>query len=212
MVMFTRLAPRIKKSGTYRMRRWCYQVMEGRGREVLLVNVYQACKKLTSADGKLTNAQQQRIMLSEENCDNSDPRKQFKKDLIDFIRKYKLKNGNIIPILMGDWNNNRGKRTFAAEAEKKFGLIDAFKRRFPNSDEFKTHIDGSKRIDYVLTLPWIADAMTNIVYEPFQYRLTGNHRGVYFDINKTILFRNRSKEINNFSGCLLQSKHKKNAD
>ena len=72
-----------------------------------------------SMDGKLTTAQQQRIMLSEENRDNSDPRKQFEKDLIDFIRKYKLKSGNLILILMGDWNNDRGKRTFAAETEKK---------------------------------------------------------------------------------------------
>ena len=155
---------------------------------------------------------EQRIMLSEENRDNRDPRKQFQKDLIDLIRKFKLKNGNIIPILMGDWNDDRGKKIFAAEAEKEFGLVDAYKQKFPDSEEFKTHIDGSKRIDYVFTLPWIADAMTNIVYEPFQYRLTGNHRGIYFDIDKEKLFCNQAEEIYNFSGRLLQSKHKKNAD
>ena len=194
------------------MGRWCYQVMEGRGREVLLVNVYQVCEKSTSADGKLTNAQQQRIMLSEENRDNRDPRKQFRKDLIDLLRKFKQRNGNIIPILMGDWNDDRGKKTFAAEAEKEFGLIDAFKQKFPDSEEFKTHIDGSKRIDYILTLPWIAEAMTNIVYEPFQYRLAGDHRGVYFDIDEEILFCDRADEIYDYAGRLLQSKHKKNAD
>ena len=113
---------------------------------------------------------------------------------------------------MGDWNDDRGKKTFTVEAEKEFGLIDAFKRKFPNSEEFKTHIDGSKRIDYVLTLPWIADAMTNIVYKPFQYRLAGNHRGLYFNIDKGILFCNHAEEIYNFAGRLLQSKHKKNAD
>ena len=85
LVTFGRLAPRIKESRTDRLGRWCYQVMEERGREVLLVNVYQVCKKLMSVDGKLTTAQQQRIMLSKENRDNRDPQKQFQKDLAKLL-------------------------------------------------------------------------------------------------------------------------------
>ena len=68
---------------------------------------------------------------------------------------------------MGDWNKDISHKTIAAELEKDFGLIDAFKRQFPEHNVFKMHLEGSKRIDYVLTLPWVADAMTNIVYEPF---------------------------------------------
>ena len=208
IVTFGRVAPRIKESGTDRMGRWCYQVLEGKGREILLVNVYQVC--VQTADGKLTASQQQRIMLSEENRE-ADPRKYFKKDLIQLLRKHKLRNGNIVPILMGDWNKESSRKLFADEVQKEFGLVDAFKRRFPKNEVFKTHIDGSKRIDYVLTLPWVADAMTSIVYEPFCYRMTGDHRGLYFDIDETKLFCDTSEEAYDFSGRILQSKNKKNA-
>ena len=54
---------------------------------------------------------------------------------------------------MGDWNKDTSHKYVAAELEKEFGLIDAFKRRFPENEVFKTHLEGSKRIDYVLTLP-----------------------------------------------------------
>ena len=129
LVTYNRVAPRIKESGTDRMGRWCYQILEGKGREVLLVNIYQVCAMATLVKGKLTNNQQQRIMLSKENRD-TDPRKAFWKDLIQLLCKQKLRNGNIIPILMGNWNEDTSKRTVAAELEKEFGVVDVFKRKF----------------------------------------------------------------------------------
>ena len=36
----------------------------------------------------------------------------------------------------------------------------------------------------------MAEAVETIVYEPFLYRLKGDHRGFYFDIDKTKLFCN----------------------
>lgn len=78
---------------------------------------------------------------------------------------------------MGDWNEDTSNRTVAAELEKEFGVVNVFKQKFPEENVFKTHIEGSQRIDYVLTLPWVADAISLIVYEPFKHRLKGDHRG-----------------------------------
>ena len=73
---YNRVAPRIKEYGTDRMGQGCYQILEGKGREVLLLNIYQVYATAATAEGKLTNNQQQQIMLSKENRD-TDPRKAF---------------------------------------------------------------------------------------------------------------------------------------
>lgn len=39
-----------------------------------------------------------------------------------------------------------------------------------------------------MTTPDIADRVTNFVYEPFLYRLKGDHRAFYFDISERVLF------------------------
>ena len=48
---------------------------------------------------------------------------------------------------------------------------------------------GSRQIDFTLAPRDVADKVTNIVYEPFLYRLKGDHRAFYFDINEDALFQ-----------------------
>ena len=125
LVTTGRVATRVTKSGYDRMGRWCYQLLGGKGkRDVLLICVYNCCEDTTQRDGTNTAFYQQKVMLLEERRDPA-PRKQFEKDLLAFVRKMKRANGNIPPIIMGDWNAEAHEET-ARELFLEFELVDVF--------------------------------------------------------------------------------------
>lgn len=132
------------------------------------MEVYQCCHLNNDNPDSLTAHQQQKIMLLEENR-KALPCTQFKKDLISFIQKEKLCNGNIVPILMGDWNDTNSKTSVKTMLYQEFGLVDIFEQQFPDHKEFWTYNRGQHRLNYVLVPPWVADNVERIVYEPFMY-------------------------------------------
>jgi hypothetical protein len=50
---------------------------------------------------------------------------------------------------------------------------------------------GSRTIDFALAPPELAHQVKNFVYEPFMYRMKGDHRAYYFDIGEEVLFGNK---------------------
>ena len=46
------------------------------------------------------------------------------------------------------------------------------------------------------------------VYEPFVYRLKGDHRGFYFDIDEQLLFKNEFSDLEEFDSRGLFSRDK----
>jgi exonuclease III len=98
------------------------------------------------------------------------PRTQFISDLITFVTKLQTENHSII--LMGDFNEEyesepNGMPRVAAAG----GLIDLMQERLGHSS-FQTHIDGSKRIDYVLVSPCIMEACQAAGYDAFKTRFS----------------------------------------
>ena len=57
-------------------------------------------------------------------------------------------------------------------------------------DDFATYARGSKRIDYILCDAWVPDASIQGCYDPFQYRLKGDHRAMVVDFDTNLLFGN----------------------
>ena len=57
-------------------------------------------------------------------------------------------------------------------------------------DNFATYAHGSKCIDYILCDTWVSDASIQGCYEPFQYRLKGDHRAMVIDFDTNLLFGN----------------------
>jgi hypothetical protein len=100
----------------------------------------------------------------------------------------------VIPIIMGDWNEKCKGSSNSQIICNELGLVDAFDRIYPEHQEFKTYNRGSRRIDFVLTPANIADKITHFVYELFNYRLTGDHRGAHFDISEKILSGNEQEK------------------
>ena len=61
----------------------------------------------------------------------------------------KQRNGNIVPIIMGDWNESIYDNN-ARELFIEFGLVDVFGQKYPLVKDFKTYMQGHCRIDFVL--------------------------------------------------------------
>ena len=181
---------RVKSSGNDPLGRWLWQLLNGEGScEVIIISVYQCCSS-NSQNARNTAYRQQQILLSERNRADRDQRSNFKKDISTFIRSMKERNPSLVPIIIGDWNEECTKGSASDELCKEFGLVNIFDRLYPNHPQFKTYQRGSKVIDFALALLDIADRITNFVYEPFLYRIKGDHRAFYFDINENILFGN----------------------
>ena len=98
-------AGRIKKHGSDKLGRWTYQLLDGQGdRDILIVSVYQCCRQPTNPGGH-TAYHQQEVLLSERDSTDRDPRRNFFKDIKDFIQKYiSIEESTIVPIIIGDWN------------------------------------------------------------------------------------------------------------
>ena len=184
-------ARRIKSSGFDKLGRWSWQLLSGKNnKEVLIVSVYQCCQTHDNPNAKSTAYLQQKILLSEQNRSNLDPRTNFRKDLIEFIQKFRDNNSTIIPIIVGDWNKEFTDDSTADVLCSEFGLVNIFDILHPEHPTFKTYKRGSKTIDYAIAPPDIAERVTNFVYEPFLYRFKGDHRAFYFNISEQILFGN----------------------
>ena len=210
IVSMGKSAGRVKKSGIDAMGRWTYQLLDGKGgKDILIVSVYQCCKQPTNPNG-VTAYHQQEIMLSETNRVDRDPRRNFYKDLKAFLTDFTTRdNSSITPILVGDWNEECKGTSTSQKLCDEFGLVNIFKQIHPDHKQFKTYMRGSRTIDFALAPPELANKVTNFTYEPFMYRLKGDHRAYYFDIDEDVLFGNQQEPVYDPTGRSFASKDPK---
>jgi hypothetical protein len=182
-------AGRVKQSGADIFGRWTYQLLDGQGdRDILIVSIYQCCKSPTNPTG-LTAYRQQEVLLSELDRTDRDPRRNFYRGLTKFVKSYTSREDiSVTPILIGDWNEECKGTSSSQKVCDDFGLVNIFDRLYPKHEQFKTYKRGSRCIDFVLAPPELADRVSNFVYEPFLYKLKGDHRAIYFDISERALF------------------------
>ena len=104
IITFGGHAGRIKTSGTDLLGQWSYQILDGKGnREILIMSIYQCCKTPTNKVG-ITAHHQQQTQLSMMNRHDTDPRKNFKSDILKFLKEQLNKEGkHTIPLLFEDW-------------------------------------------------------------------------------------------------------------
>jgi hypothetical protein len=107
-----------------------------------------------------------------------------------------MKQRNEHIILVGDFNEplDAGNSNMAKICQD-IGLADVFSIRHPHLPEPATHIRGSRRIDYFLVSASVLPAVKAIGYDPFQYRITSDHRGMFLDLDNEILFGNQTQAL-----------------
>ena len=203
-------ASRIKETRKDPLGRWTCQVLDGeKDKDVAIICIYQCCTPAKKT-GMKTAYKQQKVLLSQMNRRNTDPRTNFKLDLKQFVKDIQKKYKNIRPIIIGDWNEECKGTAASMEMCHEFGLVNIFERMHPEHENFNTYNRGSSIIDFALAPPEIADIVSNFVYEPFFYRLKGDHRGFYFDIPEKALFGSDTPAVYDSKGRGLNSKDIKN--
>lgn len=121
--------------------------------------------------------------------DNPSPRKQFIEDLNQHIEKWNVTREDHL-IVMLDANEYQGEESHGLELLKyKNGLIDVYHDKHIKDKlhhEFPTHINGSRRIDYILMTEHTMSFVKSIGYTPFYELFDTDHRSIYCDLSTDI--------------------------
>jgi hypothetical protein len=186
--------------------RWSYMCTQGaKGLHTIFITAYQVCKNPTKKTGTTAYHQQQAAFIAEHR-NNLNPRHNFLRDLIKFIQQHQNKGHRIV--LMGDFNEHiQDHNSFLQEVSLKCTLIDIWKQRFPQVAEPHTYLRGSRRINYVLISQELGPAVTAVGYEPFQYTLPTDHRGIFIDFRLDQLFGGAHNPLPAAKHRKLQSKY-----
>ena len=209
---------RIVSTSADDMGRWCTSTYSGKDNKfVTVISAYQVCKGSptanTTAGGATqkhkTITQQYTMMVKRGINPARHPRKQFILDLTNLVTQLRAENHSII--LMGDFNEEYDSEPDSLpRVAAAGGLVDLMQERLGHSF-FKTHIDGSKRIDYVLVSPNIMEACQAAGYDAFKTRFSkSDHRGFFMDLKTSILFGNETATLAPPTKRILESKHLQN--
>ena len=105
IVTFGSIAGNIKQSGNDKLGRWSYQIFNSQKKiDIMITIIYQCCISPTNKIGTVAYHQQQIMLLGQDRTDTN-PRRNFRKDLLNFLETH-LSNPDrpTIPFTLGDWN------------------------------------------------------------------------------------------------------------
>ena len=171
--------------------RWVLQEFIGKKKsKVIIVSAYQPVDK-SGAPGKITVAAQQVSLLTMANDSTKNPRTAFRRDLLKELQAYHEQGAAIL--LMGDFNETLGcDPEGMAMIASKLGLLNAMTQRHGKSTP-ATYARGSRTLDYALASPRICNAIVSAGYAAFDEHFTSDHRGMYLDLDDTIVFGGKLK-------------------
>ena len=184
---------RIKDKGSDSLGRWSWlKLVRQNKRIITIISSYQVCSQPTHQTGT-TAYHQQESLLRQRGAKKAKPRKYFHRDLKEFVRLSKSRNESII--LVGDFNEPMNEHSSMARIASTHGLVDILFQRNPTETEPRTYARGSTRIDYALISPDLTPAVNYCGYEPFQQRITYDHRGMILDFDTALLFGNDTQPL-----------------
>ena len=181
---------RVLETGSDPWARWVYTKFSASGgRNITLIAIYQPCKNTVRDAGPTTTFTQLYSLMAKAGRPNPHRvRKHFTSDLVTFVKKCQA-NDELVCV-GGDFNetlgdDNDGLTKLCSECE----LQDIhYQRHNVDTHNFRTYIRGSKCIDYVLMDPDLLHSVDAIGYNPFNFRVTGDHRGLFMDVNTSAFF------------------------
>jgi hypothetical protein len=152
-----------------------------------IISAYRVCEGKPEQDRSLSSYNQQYMGLKTKGIDNPDPRQQFISDLIITIKK--LKNSENDKIIIGldanaDINTDKnGLQKLCNSCD----LVDMYTTIHEDYENFPTHSNGSKRIDYMLCSTNVLPYVNKVGYIKFHEGLVSDHRAIFCDIDESIL-------------------------
>jgi len=116
------------------------------------------------------------------------PKKRFLEDLLTMITNWRLNKENCDIILMADMNEFRGEKQALHEVCQRTNLIDSIFLL-----DLDLHKDpkcrwGSKRIDYILISPTLAEVTVKAGHHNFNQNFISDHKDLYIQFNAGDIF------------------------
>lgn len=163
--------------------------------KITFISEYQVCNQSLQQGQRIattTATAQQTRMLRDSNCSLS-PHQAFISDLKQFFGS--LLSQHHEDLVAGDFNEPLSSQSSGmTKLATDLGLTDLMYQLIGHNN-FNTHLRGSQRIDYILCTEHIADAAQAGCYEPFQYRVKGDHRSMIIHFDLLGLFGNPTHHI-----------------
>ena len=208
MIMTTgSLTGRLKKQVKDKWGRWAIHEYIGRqGRQLAIISAYQPIVK-GGSPGKITVAAQHISLLLQHNSTVTNPRTAFRADLTKTILAYQTKRYDIL--LTGDFNEALGTDPDGmAKLATTCQLLDIMSSR-NSSKSPATFARGTSRLDYALASKHVQESLFLAGYEPFNSRISTDHRGYYMDFATSKLFGSDTQQLADRSRRQLSSSNPK---
>lgn len=184
---------RVLNQNQDRWGRWVTQELSGKdGIRVVIISAYQPVEKY-GPEGNLSVSAQQRSLLLQTQDNTDNPRTAFRRDLLAVMRQYNTQGTDIL--LVGDFNE-----PFASDPDglsylaSELSLVNLMPNRH-SSTLPATYARGTKCIDYALASPRLSHALVHAGYEPFNARLSSDHRGYFIDFDTVLMFGRPTQDL-----------------
>jgi hypothetical protein len=172
----------------YHMGRWTGSTFRvNNDMKLNIISAYRVInQKVTPSNSMSTNSQQHHIMRSR-GIDDVKPRTQF---ILDFCTQFTTmcNNPKEMTILMIDANEctSAPETIGITHLMKECGLSNIYKHIHDDHEEFPTHINGSKTIDYMLGSENVMQFINKMGYIKFHECFDSDHRGLYCDLSQKL--------------------------
>ena len=181
---------RIIDSGSDKWGRFCWFTLRGRRDEgILVITAYRVCHEASDNPGPLTAYTREYVAMREAGIEKPNPRRQILDDITELIDEKRLEGYR--PIVMmdanGDYNNKKSGDSDLREFIENAGLVDPYHERYP--EQIRTFMFGTKRLDYILMDPALAEAVVRIGYLGSHDAAFSDHVQAYVDFDTSKLFR-----------------------
>lgn len=179
------LRTRFFREGKDDLGRWVWQEFGQSDRVLRIYSVYRVNDGSEYFSGENTAWSQQKRLLLEKNV-SINPRKHAMMSLIDDVKATIKKGINVM--VGGDFNEGIYSPEKMSILFEDAGLYNVFQHRLQTDDIPRTHARGSKAVDHIWVSKYILDNITHAGIAPFGHTYESDHRGMFVDLDESILF------------------------
>jgi hypothetical protein len=190
-ITFNQWVDKIEKTieDNHQMARWTGTTYRlGNNRKLHYITAYRVIDQPITTKNTLASNSQQHRRLLERNILNVKPRKQFIEDFIQQFSELANKPNEYFILTIDanetmDDNETHGIRHLIDT----LNLTNIYQTIHQDFEQFPTHQNGSKTIDFALCSPNTIPYITQVGYIPFHEIFDSDHRGIFFDISNDII-------------------------
>jgi hypothetical protein len=159
-----------------------------------IITAYRVCETKIKSAKSLSAYAQQYAALKSKGFDQPDPRQQMLLDLNAFIKTLQITESDYFMLAI-DANNSTGNGTEAlTDILTDSNLVDMYMERHQDYEQFSTHENGTKKIDYLFCTRNLMRYVLQVGYMHYDEAFESDHRAIFCDIDKNILANNEEPQ------------------